>query len=64
MKFVRFTSPDGHTVEVNPGQVQEVRDVHAGEYAPTAKALLVLGGSVQAVRESRDEVRKKLEAAS
>lgn len=63
MKLVSFTAPDGSTVRVNPGQVTDIRTVPPGVYAPDARAIITLGGGVQAVRETPEEIAQLLEAS-
>ena len=61
MKFVRFTTPDGHEVKVNPNLVADVEDNDGGEYDSRAKAVIMLVQGFQAVRETKAEVLKALE---
>jgi hypothetical protein len=61
MKFVHFTAPNGSTVPINPDQVSGLKE-NDGTYHPDARTVIVLGGSVQAVRESLAEVEKALGA--
>ena len=63
MKFVHFTAPNGRVVSVKADDVETVREPAPGEYAPGTKTVIVLVSGVQAVRESLDEVEKKLGAA-
>lgn len=61
MKFVHFTAPNGRVVSIAPDQVTGLREPAKGEYAPGTKTVIVLSSGIQAVREGRAEVEKKLE---
>lgn len=63
MKFVHFTAPDGAVVPVNPAQVADIKAPEAGVYDPRGRAVIVLAGGYQVVRETPEEVEKKLEEA-
>lgn len=62
MKFAHFTAPDGRDVPVNPNLVADVIDAPPGQYDPRARAVIMLVQGVQAVREAKAEVMKRLEA--
>ncbi|MDB5739806.1 MAG: lytic transglycosylase protein [Alphaproteobacteria bacterium] len=49
--LVNFTRPDGQTVKLDPAKVAAIRAPLPGEYAPSVKAVLTVGGRHQAVRE-------------
>lgn len=63
VKLIHFTAPNGGTVGIVTDQVEEVRDAAPGEYAPGAKAVIVLVSGFHAVRETREEVEKRLEGS-
>lgn len=49
---LNFTRPDGGTVKVDADRVTAVRAPLPGEYAPAVKAVISMGNTHQAVRES------------
>ena len=63
MKFAHFTTPDGRDVPVNPNLVADVIEAPPGQYDPRARAAIMLVQGVQAVRETKAEVLKRLEEA-
>lgn len=62
MKFIHVTAPDGRTIGITPDQVEGVQDAQPGMYAPGVKTVIVLVNGIQAVRETREEVEKRLES--
>ncbi len=49
--LVNLTRPDGKTVKLDPAKVVAIRAPLPGEYAPSVKSVLTVGGRHQAVRE-------------
>ena len=61
--LVRFTTPVGLAVYINPEAVTAIQAAQAGEDAPGARAAITVGGHHQAVVETPDEVRAALGVA-
>ncbi len=59
--FLTFTSSDGHTVWIVPGQVVSVRSPVAREFDPTCKTVITTLSNTFCVRESPAEVVQRME---
>jgi len=59
-KSLRFTRPDGSKLAIDPADVDSVRAVFPGEYAPSVHAVISMGHERQGVRESVARVTERL----
>ena len=61
MKFVKLTDLEGNIILVAPHWVTKIKYPRAGDYSANAKAIVVMGNAEQAVKETPEEVAKKVE---
>ena len=59
---VHLTGPDGKAVAIDTRKISAIVPTAAGEYAPTARTVIWMGGKRQAVREDVAMVARKLSA--
>jgi hypothetical protein len=64
MKFIQLTDLEDNIMWVQPHWVTKVKRPRPGDYNTFAKAVVVMGNSEQAVRETPERVVKLIEEAN
>jgi hypothetical protein len=55
---IELTTPDGRHFEIDPDKIDTLEEAEAGLMAPSVKSILYIGGRMQGVRETVDQIKK------
>lgn len=61
MNLIHLTRPDGHLVAIAPSAITGLRAPLPHEMAPGVRTVVMLGGSIQGVKETMVAVERMME---